>query len=227
MESLIYYQKFGWPLTIVFLVGCTLWVVAYGVAIRNIIKYKRVEIPVVGAASNFAWEFIWSFPFGYMVSDFFGPVVLWGYRIWFLMDVFIFASLLVYGHKEMTIPYFKKHFRPIAILLFFAWLVGFYCYAAQGLDTPIGTLTAYFDNISVSVGYVIAILAMRNIGAMSNLVGWCKGWGTGLVSVAVCAYWSTNYFLWVMCAVTFALDMWYIWLYHQRKTGAIGSPLEA
>ena len=43
--------------------GCFLWVVAYGILIRNALKYKYMEMAAIAVCSNFAWEFTWSFLF--------------------------------------------------------------------------------------------------------------------------------------------------------------------
>ena len=42
-------------------VGCLLWVVAYAIYIRNIIRLKYVEMPVFAGCCDVAWEFVWSF----------------------------------------------------------------------------------------------------------------------------------------------------------------------
>ena len=42
-------------------VGSFLWVIAYVIYIRNILRYKYVEMPVFAGCCDVAWEFVWSF----------------------------------------------------------------------------------------------------------------------------------------------------------------------
>src|SRR6187399_10594 len=41
--------------------GSFLWVIAYVIYIRNILRYKYVEMPVFAGCCDVAWEFVWSF----------------------------------------------------------------------------------------------------------------------------------------------------------------------
>lgn len=207
---------FGTALTIVFVVGCLFWVVAYVVTIQNIRKFRFVEIPVVGACANLAWEFTWSFPFADQVSGMLGYGILWGYRIWFLLDLYIFYSILRYGHEQVSTAVIRKYFKPITIFMLLAWIAAFYFYARQGLDTPIGTITAYFDNLPLSALYIVLVLRQSHLYHFSRVVKWSKMLGTGLVSVAVCSYWNTNFFLMTLCAVTLLLDITYIVAFNYR-----------
>jgi len=69
---------------ILFAGGCYIWVVVYVIYIRHIMKRRMIGMPVFAAASNIAWELVWGFvpPFTDM-----GLIVVWGYRIWFLLDL--------------------------------------------------------------------------------------------------------------------------------------------
>ncbi len=206
----------GGVLTAIFVVGCLFWVVAYVVTIRNIRKFRFVEIPVIGGCANLAWEFIWSFPFADQVSGMLGYGSLWGYRIWFILDLYIFYSILRYGHEQVSTTVIRKYFKPITICILLAWTAAFYFYARQGLDIPIGTITAYFDNLPLSALYVVLVLRQSHRYEFSRVVQWSKMLGTGLVSVPVCSYWNTNYFLMTLCAVTLLLYIGYIVAFNFR-----------
>jgi len=213
-------DMFGLPLTIIFFAGCTLWVVAYGITIINIHKNKFVEIPVVGACANLAWEFIWSFPFGYMVASSMGTAILWGYRVWFFMDLYIFYNLLMHGSKQFATMELRRYFKPITVVMLLMWVVGFYWYAWQGLDTPIGSVTAYYDNLPLSGLYIVLVLSQADVRLFSKTVAWTKGAGTGLVSIALSIHWSDNHWLQTLCAVTLILDICYLYAFHYKRKQA-------
>ncbi|HEY1039220.1 MAG TPA: hypothetical protein VGF30_07430, partial [Bacteroidia bacterium] len=86
-------------------VGCLFWVVTYAALVKEIIKRKYVEMPFFIAAGNIAWEFIWSF---FYHPDT-GRLYSLSYQGAFVLDVFIFISILLYGHKQIEIPEIKKH----------------------------------------------------------------------------------------------------------------------
>ena len=43
------------PELVLFGIGCFLWVIAYGILIRNILVYKKIEMPTIAGCGNFAW----------------------------------------------------------------------------------------------------------------------------------------------------------------------------
>src|ERR1700761_6496280 len=88
-------------------VGCLFWVVTYIAIVKEIITRKFVEMPFFIAAGNIAWEFVWSF---FYHPDT-GKLYALSYQGAFLLDVFIFYSVLRYGSKQIDIPEIKKHFK--------------------------------------------------------------------------------------------------------------------
>ena len=94
------------PQLILFGIAAAYWVWVYIVVIRDIIKNKFVGIPVLAVCSNISWEFLWSFVFYTNM----GALFEWGYRAWFILDVFIFYSILRYGKMQFTDPALKKYF---------------------------------------------------------------------------------------------------------------------
>jgi hypothetical protein len=106
METAIVNLESYTPVELVlFSVGCYLWVIVYFIYIRNIIKLKFIEIPVFAAASNLGWEFIWGF---IPPPTDMGLLLVWAYRGWFLIDIFIFYGVLRYGTKQITTPALQR-----------------------------------------------------------------------------------------------------------------------
>ena len=68
--------------------GAFMWVIAYVIYIRNILKYKYVEMPVFAGCCDVAWEFVWSF---FAVNNM-GMLFQAANYVWFFLDAgFIFV----------------------------------------------------------------------------------------------------------------------------------------
>src|SRR6516165_12611508 len=94
---------------ILFGLAAAYWVWVYIAVIRDIFKYKFVGIPVLAVCANIAWEFLWSFKFYTNM----GALFEWGYRAWFILDVFIFYSVFRYGKVQFTDKRLQKFFPLI------------------------------------------------------------------------------------------------------------------
>ena len=68
-----------------FIVGGALWFVAYVAVLYHVWKHQFVTIPAVAVVANISWEWLWGF---FYVPDL-GRLVIWGYRAWAILDVFI------------------------------------------------------------------------------------------------------------------------------------------
>src|SRR5438105_1284292 len=95
-SGVVHLEKYT-PLELfLFGVGCYLWVIVYGIYVKDIRKHRFIEMPVFAACGNIGWEFVW----GFLACTDMGPVLQWCYRIWFVFDLFIFASVLRYGGQQ-------------------------------------------------------------------------------------------------------------------------------
>ena len=203
---------------IFFAIGCFLWVLTYGIVIRNIHKDKFIEIPVVAICANFAWEFLWSFVF---ITNM-GSLYVWGYRLWFFMDCYIFYYLFKLGEKQIDIAYIKKHFTGTLIFCFVCWFAVLYFYI-KIYDAPIskmGAYSGYVINVLMSALYILLILRTDNIKAFSMPSAWFKGIGTILISV-FCFMHFDDAFLLILCVITGVLDAIYIYTLYNLKKGII------
>ncbi|MCB1049998.1 MAG: hypothetical protein KDC71_05310 [Acidobacteria bacterium] len=207
-------QTYHWPMMSLFLAGCVLWVVVYVLVIKKIRQRQFVEIPLIGVTANIGWEFIWSFIF----QPDMGKLVLIGYAAWFFLDCYIFYSLLKYGYKQLQTPALIKHSKLLIVGLTIAWAAIIITLETSGYDTPIGTISAYWDNLVFSAAYVLLALTLNDKTLLSKAAGWCKGLGTGLISIAVCIQWPDNQFLKVICILTASLDALYLYLLHRVQS---------
>ena len=186
--------------------GTIFWVVVYVIIIRNSIKNKYVEMPVPAAASNLAWEFAW----GFLFTTDMGLLFVWGLRIWFILDVFIFYNVLRYGDKQISTPLLKKYFKPIELASVFLWTLGFYFFIKEGYDTSMGATSAYIITIIMASLYSIFFLSSNFKKGYSLTNAWCKMLGNALMSVFVFIHYPDMHFLQFTTIVVFILDVVYI-----------------
>jgi len=214
MDQLINLELYT-PLEFVFyFTGFFLWAVLYVILVRNIIKYKFVEMPFIVAAGNIAWELLYSFVFEMDM----GYLLTWLYRIGTLVDVFIFIMVIRYGHKQITfLKGAEKYFKPMTVLIFLAWGVLFYFYRAQGLDNSLGTISAIQLNMVISALYIVLILSKPDLYGMSYAIAWLKMLGTGLVTVFLFLHFPDNHFIQTMGICVFIVDNVYIYLFAKRR----------
>lgn len=192
-------------------VGCLFWVITYAVLVKEIITKQFVEMPFFIALGNVSWEFVWSF--FYHPNT--GKLFALSYQAAFVLDVFIVASILKYGHKQINIPELKKHFVPLVIGLLIMWLPLNYFFVAQGFDTAIGANSGYILNIIISLLYPLLLLRTK-ASYFSATVAWCKFIGTGCITVSMFLMYPHNYFVMVLGASCFILDLLYSILLTQK-----------
>lgn len=200
-----------------FAVGCLMWVVAYGIIIRNGLKYKVIEMPVFAAATNFAWEFLWSTVFETDMGQF----LVWTYRAWLVLDIFIFYMVLKYGIKNVFTPQIKRHFKPFTLAAMLLMMVLYYLFTKGGFDTSIGANSAYIAQLFISSMYVVLILQQKDLTGFSVWVAFLRTIGTGLNTVFMLIHYPENHFLHAMGIIAFILDSVYITLFLARRKGKL------
>jgi hypothetical protein len=193
--------------------GCLMWVVAYGILIRDSFRFKYMEMAAVAGCSNIAWEFIWSWAFQ---TDM-GRFLVWTYRAWFFLDVFIFWQLLRLGDQQVTQPAFKKHFKPAAILITLAFASLYYFYAKQGMDTLIGANSAYLCQLVISSTCLLLLLGSPTLRGFSMPIAWLRSVGTGLNTVMMILHYPDNHFLHLMGILSAIMDAVYIYSFYGRR----------
>lgn len=190
------------------LIGTIFWNVVYVIIIRNGFKHKFIEMPVPAAASNLAWEFVWGFLF---VTDL-GSVFVWGLRIWFFLDLFIFWIVLKYGQKQLSTPLLIKYFRPVEIASVILWSFAFYFMIKEGYDTTMGATSAYMITIIMATLYCIFYLTSSYANYYSFTAAWCKMVGNTLMTIFVFIHYSDMNFLKFMTIVVLILNVIYVYL---------------
>lgn len=201
---------------ILFAIGCVMWVVVYFLYAKHIAKHMMIGMPVFAAASNFGWEFVWGFLRPY--TDM-GLLFLWGYRLWFFFDLYIFYGVYRYGAEQVLTPALKRHFKPLIVLAAVGWALIYWFFKAQGYDTPIGANSAYIAQILISALYLGLILRDRKLVWSSAAISWLRSLGTGFISIfMVLHYYPTHRPLLVLCALSAVIDGVYLYMFHRRTT---------
>jgi hypothetical protein len=193
--------------------GCLLWVVAYGLLIRNGIRYKLIEMPAIAAASNFAWEALWSTAFE---TDM-GILLIWTYRAWILFDLVIFTMVLKYGAKLVETPSLRRHFAPATFGAMLAFVVLYYFFTAQGHDTSIGANSAYIAQLFISVYYVLLVLQRSDFTGFSLPFAYLRTIGTGMNTVFMIIHYTDNHWLHAMGLFALVLDVFYIVTFTRKR----------
>jgi hypothetical protein len=206
-----------------FAVGCLMWVGAYGILIRNSLKYKYMEMATIAVCSNFAWEFVWSWCFR---TDM-GWFLVWTYRAWFFLDIFIVWQLLKYGDKQVSEPGFRRHYKLGVVFATLGFTALYYFYTKGGLDTSIGANSAYMCQLILSASCLLLLLSNPNVEHFSGAVAWLKCIGTGMNTVMLWHHYPPNDFLHSLGTLAFMCDSTYIGYYYylkrQAATAAIGT----
>lgn len=199
-----------------FAIGAFLWVVAYVKLIFRFKKIQFIEIPLIAICANFSWEFLWGFVFKTNMGTFYQ----WGYRLWFILDIFIVYALFKYGKNQFTLPQLKG--KALSFILFgmASWAAFLYFFIDEyDLEmTHMGAFSGYILNTMMSALYPVLFLKLNQPKLFSRLAGWSKGVGTFLISIFCFLKFPEYGWLLVMCVVTTLLDAWYIFLIETNRS---------
>lgn len=200
-------------------IGCLFWVVAYAVLVWEIRKKKYVEMPAYVAGANIGWELVWSFFYhpntGFLFSL--------SYQAAFLLDCFIFFSILRYGIKQPMPDLIKKNFTLFAVLNFIFWVFWSYFYRNEGYDTAIGANSGYIINVILSLQCLFLLLQTRETTRFSMIFAWSRMLGTGLISVSMFIFYPDSQFIQLLGVVCFIIDCTFIFLLWKRHGTLLGT----
>ena len=211
-RNCIPYTSAEWVL---FAGGCLLWVAAYGLLIWNMRRDKFCEMALVAGCGNFAWEFLWSFLFR---TDM-GYFMVWTYRAWFFLDIFIFTLMLRYGDRQVENPFLRRNLVPISLAGTVAFGLGYYFFTRQGHDTFIGANSAYIAQLFISAYCLLLLIRAPDLVGFSLAIGWLRSVGTGMNTVFMLLHYRDNHFLHTLALTSLVLDALYLWTFLRRKAG--------
>lgn len=206
----INFEKYSDEVLILALCGAVFWVTVYFYTIHIILTKKWVEMPFYVACGNIVWEFLWGFIFYDQIDM--GKLFVWSYRVWFLLDIFIFISIYRYGYKQIENATLRLHAKKIIVGLTLMWSVILYAFIATGVDAPFGAQSSYILNLGISTLYISLWLRMGSEQSFSKPIALCKMIGTAFYTVFFAVQFPENYFVPAIGSVIFILDLTYSYL---------------
>jgi hypothetical protein len=210
------------PLQLIFFaVGCYMWVIVYVLYILEIRKGKCIGMPVFAACSNFAWEIVWGL---IPPSTDMGPLLVWAYRAWFFLDLYIIAGVYRYGAAQLQTPSLVKIFKPLVALTVVGMTVLYYFFKSEGYDTSIGATSAYIAQMFISVLYLVLLERHQQYVWQSLPISWLRTIGTGLNTVFLFMHYPSMHFLQSLGVFALIIDSIYIYRFiHARRTSGVGA----
>lgn len=189
------------------LTATSLWAVAYIVILRNGIRHRFIEMPALAGVGNISWEVLWSTVF----LPNMGMLIVWGVRVWLVLDIVIVYFILRRGRLQWLNPVSRRHFIPFAIGMMIIWLGFFYTFTSAGFDTPVGARSALILNLVMSCLYLSMGTRLDLIRFMSPAAAILKGLGTAFFTAFVFVGTPDDHISMVLGSAVFVVDCTYTW----------------
>lgn len=201
--------------------GFLAWTPAYVMILWIGVKHRRLEIPILAATGNIAWELLWGFFFrvdmGYGLQNI--------YRGAFIIDVGILYLVFKHGRDQIQAPLGRRWYPAVIVALLAAWgWVVVAMHHTTNVDLPLGSTSAYLVNLLESGIYLWAGLSVIDPRSMSLVVAWSKGLGTGMVTVFVFLRYPDHSFVKTLAVLVAIIDVAYLALLYARRRGRLPVP---
>ena len=159
-------------------------------------------MPAIALAFNMFWEFLYSFVFlneGQQIQ-------IWINRVWFLFDVVIFISFIMYGAKSWQKGN-RRFFVPYVLFILIAAFSLLYLMQLDFGEKAI-TYSAFLSNLLMSALFIDLLLKQENLKGQSFGIAFFKMTGTLAATIVLFQrYGNFLQFLGVLC---FVLDIIYL-----------------
>jgi hypothetical protein len=215
LETLVNTRDYTTTELILFGVGCYMWVVVYILYIKEIRQGKCIGMPVFAACSNFAWEIVWGV---IPPSTDMGPLLVWAYRAWFFLDLYIIAGVYRYGAAQVATPAIKSYFKPLVAATVVGMTILYYFFKSGGYDTSIGATSAYIAQMFISVLYLVLLLRHQKLVWQSLPISILRMVGTGLNTIFLFLHYPHLHFLLSLGVMSLIIDNVYIYLFISGRT---------
>ena len=159
------------------------WTLAYAQIVLMCFRQKTYGLPLASIFLNIAWEFIFSFN---LVAP--GVVALvWGNRLWFLVDCVIVYQVFRYGRQEQSHPFVRRHFYAICVASILASVAGLYAFATY-INDVYGLALSFLMNFAMSILFIAMLFARPDLRGLPYGAAWWKMVGT-LAGAVFCYIW--------------------------------------
>jgi hypothetical protein len=223
IESLVNTRDYSTIELLLFGIGCYMWVVVYILYIKEIRRGQCIGMPVFAACSNFAWEIVWGV---IPPSTDMGPLLVWAYRAWFFLDLYIIWGVYRFGAAQIVTPALVNRFKPMVVVTVIGMTIVYFFFKSGGYDTPIGATSAYIAQMFISVLYLLLLLRHQKHVWQSLPISWLRMIGTGLNTIFLFLHYPHLHFLLSLGVMSLIIDNVYIYLFikGRRKSAATLAP---
>jgi hypothetical protein len=223
MNDWVNFERYGSTQLLLNGTGCLFWLFAYVVLVARIYKNRFVEMPALVAGANFGWEIVWSVWFHPSTGAAFSIMYMGAA----LIDVFIFASVLRFGIRQLATPPRPAIFAALCLLNVVFWAAVCYHARSEGLDDELGARSGYIINVVLSFTSVTLMLRMADWRRFSLWFGVFRTLGTGLISASMLLIYPRSRALHLLCAACTVLDGYFVarlaWEKRHARTRAADS----
>ena len=188
--------------------GFLAWTPAYVGVLLIAVRERRLEIPMLAATGNIAWEFLWGFVYGGNLDM--GRGLQFIYIGAFVLDVGILYAVFRYGRDQSTAPLVRRWWPLLVSGVLAGWLAIVAGLHASGRDLPLGSVSAYLVNLAESGVYLWFGLTLLDPRHMSWTVAWSKFIGTAMVTVFVFLRYPDDQFTIALAVLVGVIDLLYI-----------------
>lgn len=211
------------------------WTITYIALVYRGFKDKSYGMPLAALALNFTWELVYSFIYPPHAYGIMTTVIN---SVWFICDIGILMTLLIYGYK-----YFKEQYQLKKATFYWMITVGFtICLLMMLVGGPFFAEFTYFNNdyfesakfIAFIQNAIMSILFVcffysrkahnHPIEGQSFTIAWSKLIGTSLtVGISYSMAHPNNwYFIGIFIATSFIFDVWYaVLIFKELKANKI------
>ena len=164
------------------------WTIAYAQIVMSCFREKTYGLPLVSIFQNFSWELI----FGFQLLAPGVVALVWGNRLWFLVDCVIVLQVFLYGKQSQTNPWVRDNFHTIALSGLLATGIGVYSFAAYFQDVY-GLALSFLINLLMSVLFIAMIFARPDLKGMPYGAAWAKMVGTAAGALFCYIWWPMQF----------------------------------
>jgi hypothetical protein len=196
-------------------VGMLVWTYLYLYLAYRGLKTKFVQMPLLLACGNIAWEFLWGFVFQsqYQLG------VLIGMGSAFLIDCTIFYGILRYMKPYTKVKFYANNLKPLAAFGVVLWLITWYTFKQSGMDTDAGGASGNLLNALIAVFWVNQVFTIKDINLLSVRLGWAKLLADIPIALFMMSVFPEQIFAYSITWISVLFDVVYIYLYYERKKG--------
>lgn len=184
------------------------WVIVYVEMIRIGLKEKTYGMPIFVLALNLVWEVLYS-----VLSikiDFKNPQG-WLILVWFLLDILIFYTYLLYGKKHFPKSINQKYFKSwIMIILLMAFVVQISFLIEFGRAAIF--YSAFIQNLIMSIAFINMLYIRKNASGQNLIIAFMKWIGTLLPTIVYGVIYSNQLclILGILCSIFDIIYIYYL-----------------